>query len=62
MGEFPDEICKVSTNKRVILLLEFLVASTACMMQTASIMQNRTHITLSDAKIGFATNGIFRLV
>jgi len=35
MGEFPDEIFKVSTNKRAILLPKFLLAQAACMMGEA---------------------------
>lgn len=59
MGEFPDEICKVSTNKLpvVFLLRTFLVVYAACIMQKL-----HTYITMSDDKIGYATNNIFCLV
>ena len=37
MGEFPDEICKVSTNKWVILLPTFLVARSAMENTAAAV-------------------------
>ena len=57
MGEFPVEICKVSTNKLVFLLRTFLQCTLL-----ASCKKLHTYVTISDAKIGYVTNNIFCLV